>query len=330
MSGWDEWAQSLAAICEHWGRPQNVYAMTTDRELCFLENYARYSYTGAGDIVDLGCWLGATTFALARGLTDNTNGPGAHPIDAIDRFVWEPWMDDIARRIQLPRRHRAGEYFLDETRALLAPYSKLVRVRSLDLLKAKAHPRPIEFLFIDAMKSWPLADRIAHNYFPRLIPGRSLVVQQDFADSSPITATNHMLMWLLRDRLEPVYHVPHSCSVAFFCMSEVPAASIGKVTSTRFVPDEIAQAFDYSAGCVSADMRHVVRLCQIAYLAERGFDEDALTAVRAFVASGNIVPRSQLEHAQAAFTARRAATRAERSRGVVDEASVLLAHAAAG
>ena len=331
MSGWDDWAASLAAVCQSWSRPQGLYSMTTDRELCFLENYARYSYTGAGDIVDLGCWLGATSFVLARGVADNQKRDWDHPpIDAIDRFVWEQWMDDIARRIALPKQHRVGDSFVEEARAVLQPYERLVRLRSLDLLKGKPHPRPVEFLFIDAMKSWALADRISHNYFPRLIPGRSFVVQQDFADTAPVVATNHLVMWRLRDRLVPVYHVPSSCSVAFFCMADVPSSAIGKVASERFSPDEIAQAFDWGAGCVSSEMRYGVRLCQIAYLVERGLDEEALAAARSFVASGNLITRWQLGNAQATIDARRVATRGARSRGVLDEVAQLLGHSATG
>src|SRR5687768_3967310 len=52
---------------------QMFYWMTRDR------------YTGAGAVVELGCWLGAGTAALAAGLRDR--GRPARLV-AVDRFVW--------------------------------------------------------------------------------------------------------------------------------------------------------------------------------------------------------------------------------------------------
>ena len=39
---------------------------------------------------------------------------------------------------------------------------------------------PIEILFIDIAKHWTVCDWITWQFFPHLIPGRSVVVQQDY------------------------------------------------------------------------------------------------------------------------------------------------------
>ena len=36
-------------------------------------------------------------------------------------------------------------------------------------------------LFVDIAKTWALNDVVIEQFFPRLIPGRSVVVQQDYA-----------------------------------------------------------------------------------------------------------------------------------------------------
>jgi hypothetical protein len=116
VAAWIGWAESLDRVCRGYTRPAGAYAMTTDAELCFLENYARYSYTGQGRIIDLGCWLGATSLCLARGLADNAQHRQPHPIEAIDRFIWESWMDPIAQASRAEESH---------PRALPEPYVSL-------------------------------------------------------------------------------------------------------------------------------------------------------------------------------------------------------------
>lgn len=44
-----------------------MYSMLTDREREYLRTFALKEYAGQGAIVDLGCWLGSSTIALATG-----------------------------------------------------------------------------------------------------------------------------------------------------------------------------------------------------------------------------------------------------------------------
>src|SRR5689334_9235262 len=106
-------------------RPPQAYGMTTDAELALLEAYARDEFTGAGRIVDLGCWFGATTLSLARGLAANSRAASNRTIEAFDLFRWEAWMNPSAERASLPRRYEVGESFHDDVKALLAPYEGL-------------------------------------------------------------------------------------------------------------------------------------------------------------------------------------------------------------
>ena len=96
--------------------------MTTENELCFVETYARYSFSGAGKIADLGCWLGATTLCLARGLTQNGGAIHNRVIEAFDRFVWEEWMNPIASAINFRHTYRPGDDFYSYAKELVQPY----------------------------------------------------------------------------------------------------------------------------------------------------------------------------------------------------------------
>jgi hypothetical protein len=285
MSGWSEWADNLALLRRDYQRAAG-YGMVTDDELAFLEHYARWTYTGQGLIVDLGCWLGATTLALARGVSANPAPRRARPIEAIDRFVWEGWMTPIAQALGVPRAYQPGDDFLEDTRALLGPYAPLVTLTQANLLEKPAGRVPVEFLFIDAMKSWDLANAIARGFFPRLTPGRSLVVQQDFGYHHPIGATNHLLMWLLRDFFEPVLHVPASCSMVFFHLRPLTRHDLPALDRRRIAPEQVEAAWDHSLRVLGPDRHGPVRLCQLLFMVEQGWEERAVAKARALAADG--------------------------------------------
>ena len=63
-----------------------IPAMTNQTEQQMFYWLTSSRYTGAGAVVELGCWLGAGTVALAAGLRDR--GLSSR-VFAIDRFVWK-------------------------------------------------------------------------------------------------------------------------------------------------------------------------------------------------------------------------------------------------
>jgi len=291
MNGWTLWAQSLGTIYPTYRRPAGaIHSMTTDNELCFVEIYARYSFSGVGKIVDLGCWFGATTLCLARGLTQNSGASQNRVIEAFDRFIWEEWMNPIALALNLHHTYRAGDDFYAYVKELLQPYESVVRLYKQDLLEYEPPNELIEFLFVDAMKSWELADKIVRSFFPLLVEGASYVVQQDFAYHAPIVATNHLIMWYLRDHFQCVYHVPNSCSVVYFCTKHVEISNLPTLTKTFFTLDMIHEAWDYSLRCVSADMWPAMLVCKLGFLLEVEFDDAAHEQAKDFAAKGMSLP----------------------------------------
>jgi hypothetical protein len=264
--------------------------MTTDNELCFVETYARYSFSGVGKIVDLGCWLGATTLCLARGLIQNSGASHNRMIEAFDRFVWEEWMNPIASAINFRHAYSPNDDFYGYAKELLQPYESVVRLYKQDLLEYEPSNEPIEFLFVDAMKSWELADKIVRSFFPLLIEGASYVVQQDFAHHNPIVATNHLIMWYLRDHFQCVHHVPNSFSVVFFHTKRVEFSNLPILTKAIFTLDMIHEAWDYSLQFVSPDMWPALLVCKLCFLIETGLDDAAHRQAEDFVAKGLLLP----------------------------------------
>ena len=131
-----------------------LLGMTTHAEQSYFEEYARDIYLGTGAIVDLGCWLGSTTIALAKGLAANSSPQArSSTIHAFDQFVWEAWMGETSccRGSEIEGKFKPGESFLDEFHKRTAPWSDRIQVYTGDLCQIGWGGAPIEFLLIDAM-----------------------------------------------------------------------------------------------------------------------------------------------------------------------------------
>jgi hypothetical protein len=279
-----KWLRKLPRRYKKYRQPKGLWAMTIPRELAFCESYARECFSGKGKIVDLGCWYGATTFSLARGLARNRRAKNNRLIEGFDLFVWNEWMHLPAQQIKMPVMYQDGESFYDDVQKLLEPYKDLVRLYQQDLMEFTPAKAPVELLFIDAMKSWPLAKKIVTNFFPFLIPGTSVVVQQDFIFHEAIAASNHLLMWRLRDHFEWLHQIPRAGSVAFVCKKQIEGDKLPDLTPESFTLEEIDQAYEYSLSCVvEEDRRPHIEAAKLLFLIERNYYEAALGQARRLV-----------------------------------------------
>ncbi len=252
---------------------RRVHGMTSTHERSFFDWYARRLFEGRGEIVDLGVWLGSTTVALARGLRKNPR-PEATPykVHAYDRFVWEDWMAAFAGG-PLNRRFRPGDSFLAAFEERTERYRSRIRVYPGDLTKIGWIGRPIEFLLIDAMKSWDVAAAILRHFFPAILPG-GYVVQQDFCHFWE--AWVHPIHYRLREYLVPVYDVPISASLVFRLERPIPERLLKAPWGFgTFELDEIDRAFAWAMEIVSEEHRPAVAAAKVRYLGLAGHRETA-------------------------------------------------------
>lgn len=255
--------QSLYYSKQAIGRP--IDSMTTPNELTFLRAYGRDLFSGSGKIIDLGCWFGATTAALAEGLSENPRTSDNEIIEAYDLFDWEGWMEPIKDQIGMKVELAPGECFFSIVQGNLSAYGSQVNLHKQDLaLFEPPADWKIEFLFVDAMKNWSLADIIAKSFLPKMIDGESLIVMQDFAFFDPIVATNHLVMWHLRDFFIPLHHVPDSCSMVFVTNKTPALSDLMPYAASAFSEADVAAAYAYCMPLVQESMRtslKVARLC---------------------------------------------------------------------
>jgi hypothetical protein len=160
--------------------PSEIYfprGMLGDEERRCLWWLGNHVFRGDGLIVDAGAFAGASAFCLASGAsTHNRRGKIVHSYDlfyALDQYVADAITADF-RPIGLNGSYR--DVFDFQT----GKYSGLIEAHGGDFLTHAWAGEPIEILFIDIAKTRELNSHTVREFFPRLIPGHSIVIQQDF------------------------------------------------------------------------------------------------------------------------------------------------------
>jgi hypothetical protein len=222
-----------------------LVGMTSKSEQEFCTRYGREIYTGAGEVVDLGCWLGSTTISLVRGLKENRAFlESSRKVYAYDLFVWFDWMNESLAGTDLIGQFAEGDSFLGEFEARISDHSEFIEVRAGDLTAIGWEQKPIEFLLVDAMKNWELANAIIRDFYPCLVPGKSFVMHQDFAHWH--VPWIHVIHWKLRDYFELFEDVPKSQSVVFKLVRPIPAEFFaGEYSYQSFSERDVEETFEY-------------------------------------------------------------------------------------
>ncbi len=209
----------------HHGPLISRYSMMSKEEQEYLCNYSNQSYRREGKIVELGCWLGAGTIALAQGLVQSAQTPEPL-IHSYDIFIWENSMSAFLQGRALDRPLNTNDSFLEQYLQEIKPCQDWVKVHAGDLLLETWEEGAIEFLFVDAMKSWELSGHIVRQFFTALVPGKSTVFHQDFAYFG--TYWIPLIMYRLREYFKPVQDLPNSWGVAFELVETIPESKLAQ------------------------------------------------------------------------------------------------------
>ena len=154
----------------------------TNEEKHFLEEFARDTYSGFGEIVDLGCWMGSSTVSLAKGLSENKSSQTQNKkIHVYDWFRWASWMEEVVKGTYFENKYQTDDSFFEDFKTFSRPWSNRIIIHSEDLNNAKWIGENIELLSIDAMKDWELLHGILRTFFAYLHPNKSFIFHQDFA-----------------------------------------------------------------------------------------------------------------------------------------------------
>jgi hypothetical protein len=228
----------------------NVTTMLIPDELRLLHHLGRNYASGAGAIVDAGCFFGGSTVALASGL--RRNPVRGLRIDSYDRFEVEEW----TRGIYFPESTPAGTSFRDQFDRNVAPYADLINVHAGDITSQPWTGGPIEILFIDVAKNVEVCDWVTWQFFPHLIPGRSLVIQQDYLYHHWV-AWLHVTMEYYADYFEYVCDTGIN-SVVFLNTKKIPEDVLRRDTVASLSIDEKRALMDRAASRFEGPKRELM------------------------------------------------------------------------
>lgn len=242
----------------------NVRSMLTSYELSALFALAKDYWSGAGEIVDLGCLYGLTTRCFAEGVKLNALVPSERKgkrIYAYDLFLAQDyeWWTQSSDTIH------AGSWFTEfvdlnrDELDYIAPCPG-------DLLRMNWGDRPIEILMIDAAKAWPLNHFVVSRMFPRLIPGRSVVIQQDYMHYNEYWVA--ITMEHFSRHFEPLEFI-YGASGLFLVTEAIPEAAAAFDLST-LSPDEKVELMDRAIAKAPPSGAEVLKTAKAKLLVDLG------------------------------------------------------------
>ncbi|MBV9157431.1 MAG: hypothetical protein JO097_14295 [Acidobacteriaceae bacterium] len=154
--------------------PQERFALA-----CFAKNIWKHGVQQDALIIDGGCYIGASTVALAEGLK-RSDLPESERHGRI-------WSYDLFRTTPAMSEHylkgsglKAGDSFRAIFERNVSNYADYISVQAGDIQLAPAPSKAIAVLFLDILWSWDCTVFVGRNFYPRLEADHSLLVHQDF------------------------------------------------------------------------------------------------------------------------------------------------------
>lgn len=200
------------------GPAARVPTMLTQEESLFYHWLGR-RVQGDGAVVDLGAYAGGSAARLLSGLAHSGRPYHVHSYDRFrsSRAFWAKFMPEEP----MPETDDADLLLI--VKRNLAPWAGHVTLHVGDIGEKSWTGGPIEILSVDAAKGAGMADHVAETFFPALVPGRSILVHQDYLmDVQPWLCAQ---MVALRASFLPLAHVP-KVGLAFLCLAPVTAEAV--------------------------------------------------------------------------------------------------------
>ncbi len=202
------------------------------REECQLYYWLAKNTRGTGAVIDLGTFAGGSTAYLAAGLAAS----GApHHLHGYDRFT----ASQEARALHLSPNGISltdQEDILPLAQKFLAPWAEKITLHRGEIGELTWDSGPVELLVVDAAKSTHLADHIAAQFFPQLIPGVSLLVHQDFLHKQQPWLAVQMVR--LAEYFTPLGLVARDC-VVFACTKAISAEALAAAATVDMDDDKL-------------------------------------------------------------------------------------------
>jgi hypothetical protein len=171
--------------------PSTIPGMVSDEERQYYRYIGRF-YSGRGAVIELGPWLGCSTFEIVSGMIGNPNFSDKK-LHVYDDFIWRPdWMNP-----HVPEALRLNEYqdfqFLFEkytrsiSRYLAVEKRKIVAYNGNESLPQITWDNgPVEFIYADCGRTFVANEGWYSLFEPFLLPGKTLLILQDWQTHSEL------------------------------------------------------------------------------------------------------------------------------------------------
>ena len=250
-------------------------SMISPEEKAFLFGLARNHYTGVGSIVDAGIFLGASTKCFAAGLNENDSRSHIREksIQSYEYGIATDLMIDIFARREIGAGLRSGDSFEHLLRTSLGDDVDMTELHIGDICDSNWTFGPIEILFLDVIKTSRINQHVFTTFFEDLLPGHSIVVQQDyFVDFLPF-------LKITQESLSPYFDF--ICAIGPTAAFQLNQTIPPEVLRTASDPDtmsvaqclELLEAAEIRA--VSTERRVLTGLSTVHFLCSRGLADEA-------------------------------------------------------
>ena len=251
-------------------------SMIAPEERNLLYYLARHYYSGTGRIVDAGCFLGGSTVAFCAGLRDGRHTRSLPVIESYDVFKVDDFM--LNYFFSPESGWEVGSSCREEFDRYTADYRDYVRVHEGDIQLSVWCGEPVEILFLDVVKSWALNDFVLTHFFPFLIPGKSVLVQQDYVHEwhpwLPVT------MEYLAPYFEYIGHVEYSSTV-YFLKRPMPSTVLRKSIARDLSPEEKLELMNRAVRRLEGRPRRIIECAKAALMCDLSRHASALEHLRA-------------------------------------------------
>lgn len=180
---------------------------------------AKEYYSGKGIIVDAGALVGSTSMAFGYGLKDNKK---KFQTDSSLIYVYDKFCDEADGYSAIAIRAAYNEQKTDDViydfeyhyRENTKSIAEFLSVHKGDITQiGYLSDKLLEILSIDVAKSPALMHYIALEFYPKLIPGHSLVLHQDYL--FPYQPWLHVAQYMLEEYFERIYDSPTASTSVF-------------------------------------------------------------------------------------------------------------------
>ena len=215
-----------------------------------------------GCIVDAGAFVGASSVAFADGAAAAgrrafQGRPILHAFDyfsVVDAYV-EQTIAASFRRVPM------GDSYLPIYERQTAAYRDMIAIRAGDFLTQRWDATPIALLFIDLAKTPALNGHVVAQFFPHLLAGHSLVLQQDYFHCwHPCI---HITMEYLKDHFDLVDERVDYQTAIWMHTAPIPREKIDRVSRYDFDAAERLVLLDRLSGRSSPAMRPMIETAKL-------------------------------------------------------------------